>query len=117
MSERTSTGRFAPGHKGFKKGGTKHRITTNMLLEWEQLSLKDDYVTPVRFWTDILNNKVSLDDMNSKESMTIKLKAAELLAKYIYETTLGTEELESKLEITSQQIDALKSAFTVFDKG
>lgn len=117
MSERDSAGRFLPGHAAVnKKAGAKHRITKRMLEAYERLEVEDSTMTPFKFWLYLLNDKIDFEDTSKREILSIKLKAAENMAKYVYDPSFGNEEVEQAPSLTPEQIEALKSAFPAFQK-
>ncbi|MGL5100705.1 MAG: hypothetical protein ACRC6B_11890 [Fusobacteriaceae bacterium] len=111
-----TTGRFLPGTSGRKKG-SKSKITERMLIEFMEF---DDAGgnTPFKLWRDILAGKHEdrLNEMPSKDSWAIVMKASELMAKYVYDASFETDEAAAKLEMSVEQIEALKSAFPGFKK-
>lgn len=114
---RSATGQFLPGHSGAKRRGSKKKITERMLLEFAEYDEKGGN-TPVRVWLDILSGKCEdrLSEMSAKDSFAVVLKASELLAKYVYDASYETEEAANKLEMSTEQITALKAAFPGFKK-
>lgn len=112
----TKSGRFMPGNSGRPKG-SKSKITQKMLTEFMEYDDKGGN-TPFKLWRDILDGKYQdrLDEMGPKDAWTIIMKASELLAKYVYDASFDTEEAADKLEMSSEQIEALKNAFPGFKK-
>lgn len=115
--ERDGAGRFLPGHSGAKKRGTKRRITERMLIQFSDLEEKGG-TTPFKLWEDVLSGKYDGDfeRMTADKAWTIRLKAAECMAKYVYDASYDTEEAES-VSMSVEQIEALKAAFPQFKKG
>lgn len=115
--QRSPTGQFLPGHSGAKKRGSKKKITEDMLLEFVEYRDRGG-VTPMRLWRDILDgvHNDKLDEMPMKEAMAIMMKASELMAKYVYDASYETDEAAAKLEMSVEQIEALKSAFPAFKR-
>lgn len=113
---RNEKGQFVPGSNGIggRRKGSKHRITTRMLEKYEALEIEGKIITPFDFWIDLLNDKIDLSDMPAKEAMTLRNKAAENIAKYVYDHSLGNEDTEAVAQLSPDQIQALKSAFPVF---
>lgn len=116
-SQRDANGRFLPGIGGGRPKGSKNRITEKMLLEFMEFDDKGG-VTPFKLWRDLLSGKYDdqLDLMPSKDAWTIRMKASECMAKYVYDASYETDEAAAKLEMSIEQINALKSAFPSFAK-
>lgn len=114
--ERDAKGKFLPGHGG-RKPGIKQRLTVKMLERVEEYN-QQGKTTPVDYWLAILNNDplLRLDELAMKDYHTVKLKAAESLAKYIYDPSFNTEEAES-MRLSPEQIEALKGAFPQFKRN
>lgn len=115
--QRNEKGHFLPGHGGAKKRGSKKKITEAMLLEFVEYRDAGG-ITPMRLWRDILNgvHNDKLDEMPMREAMAITMKASELMAKYVYDASYETDEAAAKLDMSIEQIEALKSAFPGFKK-
>lgn len=115
--QRNEKGHFLPGHGGARKRGTKNKITQRMLNEFVEYDEKGG-TTPFKLWRDILDGKYQdrLDEMAPKDAWAIIMKASECMAKYIYDASYNTDEAENKLEMSLDQINALKAAFPHFKK-
>lgn len=111
-----TTGRFVAGTGGRRKG-SKGKITQKMLTEFMEY---DDAGgnTPFKLWRDVLDGKHDdqLNEMGARDGWNIRMKAAECLAKYVYDASFETDEAASKLEMSLEQINALKAAFPQFKK-
>lgn len=108
---RNAKGHFLPGHGGAKHRGSKKKITEKMLKQFADME-EEGKLTPFQFWTDILHGKYDefLRLMDYKDHFNYKMKASELLAKYVYDASYNTEEAE-KPAMSEAQIQALKAAF------
>lgn len=113
VPQRNEKGHFLPGHSGAKKRGTKNKITQKMLNEFVEFE-EAGGTTPFKLWRDILNGKYEdrLDEMAPKDAWAIIMKASEYMAKYIYDASYETDEAAAKLEMSAEQIDAIKNAFS-----
>lgn len=107
---RRPDGTFLPGAGGRRKG-YKNTITEAMLKQYAAYEQEYPHATPIAYWCSLLKGEVDMTSVQLKDQITIKMKAAEYIAKYVYDSSFDTEEVSTKLEMTSEQIEALKAAF------
>lgn len=109
---RESNGRFAPGNPGGPKRSvsTKARITRRMLDKFDA-SLDKGGASPVDLWKSILDGTwQGLEELSAKDVITFQLKAADSLAKYVYDASFQTEEAETT-KMTPEQLEVLRGYF------
>lgn len=102
--------KFGPGNQAGKaRGKVKQRITTKILNQFEA-DAENGRKTPYSFWMAILNDEVDFTDVKQRDVLTLQLKAAEHLARFVYDASFETEEAEA-IKMSPEQIAALKAAF------
>ena len=79
-----------------KRQTLKARITNNVLERFAQMD-EQGYTSPFSYWMDILNDRIpDLAEINIRDQHAIKTKAAEALAKYVYDHTYDVAEVEEQ---------------------
>ncbi|MGL5784809.1 MAG: hypothetical protein ACRCYZ_05065, partial [Alphaproteobacteria bacterium] len=79
-----------------KRQTLKARITNSVLERFADMDSKG-YKTPFSYWMAILNDEVpELAECNIRDQHAIKTKAAESLAKYVYDHTYDVAEVEEQ---------------------